>query len=158
VADPPEIAPLTSAAKLRLVWEILRTYVVVRWRMRGNDIRDMVAQLRGDADVPRHSDRPLARRLARAVSRTLRLLPTDSRCLSRALVLDTLLTRRSLQSVVVIAARSEPDFAAHAWVEHDGIAVLPGGSAIPAPDRPLISPGSLALRRRARRGSAHKLR
>jgi hypothetical protein len=129
VADPPEIAPLTSAAKLRLVWEILRTYVVVRWRMRGNDIRDMVAQLRGDADVPRHSDRPLARRLARAVSRTLRLLPTDSRCLSRALVLDTLLTRRSLQSVVVIAARSEPDFAAHAWVEHDGIAVLPGGSA-----------------------------
>jgi len=97
--------------------------------MRGNDIRAMVAQLRGDAEVARHSDRPLARRLARAVSRTLRLLPTDSRCLSRALVLDTLLTRRSLQSVVVIAARAEPDFVAHAWVEHDGIPVLPAGSA-----------------------------
>jgi len=129
VSDPPGIAPLSSAAKVSLIGEILRTYLIVRWRMRGNDIRDMVAQLRGDADIPRHSDQPLARRLARAVSRTLRLLPTDSRCLSRALVLDTLLTRRSLQSVVVIAARSEPDFAAHAWVEHDGIAVLPAGTA-----------------------------
>ena len=128
-SDAQGLAPLSSAAKLRLVGEILRTYVSVRWLMRGNDIREMVAQLRGDAEGGRQCDRPLARRLGRAVSRTLRLLPTDSRCLSRALVLDTLLARRSLQSVVVIAARAEPDFEAHAWVEHDGIAVLPAGSA-----------------------------
>jgi hypothetical protein len=130
VSDPSRqgLAPLSAAAKLGLAAEILRTYVVVRWCMRSNDIRAMVARLRGDADLERHSDSPLARRLARAVSRTLSVLPTDSRCLARALVLDTLLTRRSLQSVVVIAARSEPEFDAHAWVEHDGIAVLPPGS------------------------------
>ena len=42
---------------------------------------------------------------------------------------SALLERRSLQSVVVVAVRSEPDFAAHAWVEHDGLAVLPPGSS-----------------------------
>ena len=71
---------------------------------------------------------PQARRLGRAVARTLSLLPTDNRCLARSLVLDTLLTRRSLRSVVVFAVRAEPDFAAHAWVEHDGVPVLPPAS------------------------------
>jgi hypothetical protein len=122
------LAPLTSTAKLGLVAEILHDYVIVRWRMRGPDIRAVVAQLRGDGQLERHSDYPLARRLGRAVARTLSFLPTDNRCLARSLVLDKLLARRSLRSVVVLAARAEPDFAAHAWVEHDGVPVLPPGS------------------------------
>jgi hypothetical protein len=125
----PALQPLTIGEKLGLVGEILNAYVVVRWRMREKDIRVIVAHLRGDGQSERHSDRALARRLARAVTRTLSLLPTDNRCLARSLVLDRLLERRSLQSVVVLAARSEPDFAAHAWVEHDGLAVLPPGSS-----------------------------
>jgi hypothetical protein len=109
------LAPLSVREKLALVAEILAAYVVVRRRMmRENDIR---------------VNRPVARRLARAVTRTLTPLPTDNRCLARSLVLDRLLERRSLQSVVVVAVRSEPDFAAHAWVEHDGLAVLPPGSS-----------------------------
>jgi hypothetical protein len=120
---------LTRATKLSLVAEILRAYVVVRWRMRGPDIRAVVAQLRDDGEAQRHSDYLLARRLARAVARTLSFLPTDNRCLARSLVLDKLLARRSLQSVLVVAARTEPDFAAHAWVEHDGVPLLPPGSA-----------------------------
>jgi len=123
------LAPLTRAAKLSLLVEILQAYVIVRWRMRGPDIRKTVAQLRGDGIQERHSDFLLARRLARAVVRTLSFLPTDNRCLARSLVLDTLLARRSLQSVVVLAACAEPEFAAHAWVEHDGVPVLPPGSA-----------------------------
>jgi hypothetical protein len=122
------IASLGAARKLALVAEILRAYVVVRWRMRGPDIRLTVARLRGDASGPGRSDRPLARHLGRAVTRTLGVLPTDNRCLARSLVLDTLLTRRSLQSVVVLAACAEPTFEAHAWVEHDGVPVLPAGS------------------------------
>jgi hypothetical protein len=120
--------PLTAADKLRLVAEILRTYVIVRWRMRGPDIRATVTLLRGDGERGTHIDRLLSRRLARAVVRTLSLLPTDSRCLARSLVLDTLLARRALQSVVVVAARAEPEFSAHAWVEHDGLPLLPPGS------------------------------
>ena len=127
-AGPRGRAPLTSAAKLSLVAEILRDYVIVRWRMRGPDIRTIVAELRGESERERHSDYPLARRLGRAVARTLSFLPTDNRCLARSLVLDKLLARRSLRSVVVLAARAEPDFAAHAWVEHDGVPVLPPGS------------------------------
>lgn len=125
---PQRLVPLTSAGKLYLVAEILGTYVVVRWRMRRPDIRTVVAQLRGNTDTDRRSDYLLARRLARAVARTLTFLPTDNRCLVRSLVLDRLLARRLLHSVVVLAARAEPDFAAHAWVEHNGAALLPPGS------------------------------
>jgi len=121
-------APLSTPAKARLVAEILQVYVIVRWRMRDPDIRTIVARLRGEHGLERHSDRPLARRLARAVARTLSLLPTDNRCLARSLVLDTLLARRSLESVLVVAARTEPAFAAHAWIEHDGVPLLPPGS------------------------------
>ncbi|MDQ3569707.1 MAG: lasso peptide biosynthesis B2 protein [Actinomycetota bacterium] len=66
-------------------------------------------------------------RLGRAVSRTLRLLPTDSRCLVRSLVLTALLARRGLSSLLVIGVRSDPEFAAHAWVEHAGRPLLPPG-------------------------------
>jgi hypothetical protein len=127
-SDSAGLAPLTGGDKLRLVAEILRAYVVVRWRMRGRDIRTVVAQLRGNSEHGTRSDYALARRLGKAVARTLSFLPTDNRCLARSLVLDTLLTRRSLRSVVVLAARAEPDFASHAWVEHDGLPVLPPGS------------------------------
>jgi hypothetical protein len=127
-SESEALAPLTVAAKLSLVAEILRAYIIVRWRMRGRDIRAVVAQLRGDSEGDRHSDYQAARRLGRAVARTLSVLPTDNRCLARSLVLDTLLVRRSLRSVVVLAARAEPDFASHAWVEHDGIPVLPPGA------------------------------
>jgi hypothetical protein len=96
---------------------------------RGPDIRTTVAQLRGNPARERRSDYLLARRLARAVARTLTFFPTDNRCLVRSLVLDRLLARRSLHSVVVLAARAEPNFAAHAWVEHDARALLPPASA-----------------------------
>jgi len=122
------LAPLTRTSKLILVVEILRAYVVVRWHMRERDIRTVVAQLRGDAPGERHSDYPAARRLGRAVTRTLSVLPTDNRCLARSLVLDRLLAHRSLHSVVVVAARAEPEFSAHAWVEHDGVPLLEPGS------------------------------
>ena len=92
------------------------------------DIRTIVAHVRVDDGGERHSDYPLALRLGRAVTRTLNFLPTDNRCLARSLVLDRLLSRRALRSVVVVAARSDPVFAAHAWVEHNGVAVLPPGA------------------------------
>ena len=117
---------MSAAAKVVLAAEILRDYVIVRWRMRDRTSARLLRSCAATANA-RHSD-PLARRLGRAVARTLSLLPTDNRCLARSLVLDTLLARRSLRSVVVLAARAEPDFAAHAWVEHDGVPVLPPGS------------------------------
>jgi hypothetical protein len=121
------LPPLSAQDKARLVVEILRMYVAARWQMRHSDVREMVGHLRvqapGDTSLL-----PLAQRLGKAVARTLSFLPTDNRCLVRSLVLDAMLVRRGLRSVLIVAVRSEPDFAAHAWVEHDGVPLLAPGS------------------------------
>ncbi len=62
------------------------------------------------------------------MSLTVRLLPTDSRCLVRSLVLTRLLGRRGVPSSLVIGVMSEPQFAAHAWVEHGGAPLLSPGT------------------------------
>jgi hypothetical protein len=40
-------------------------------------------------------------------------------------VLSALLSARGISSTLVIGANSEPDFVAHAWVEHEGWPLLP---------------------------------
>jgi len=57
--------------------------------------------------------------------RLLSVLPTDSRCLIRSLVLLALLERRGAGATLVVGVRTEPQFAAHAWVECQGEALLP---------------------------------
>jgi hypothetical protein len=111
-----------------LVAEILPLYARARREMRRNDIREMVARLRGAERGEQREDFLPARRLGRAVARTLSVLPTDNRCLARSLVLDAMLTRRGLQSVLIVAVRAEPQFAAHAWVEHAGVPLLAPGA------------------------------
>jgi len=115
-----------------LIAEILSTYAVTRWRMPRGDIREVVRVTRGSLtsvpDAPEHISREtwdVAARLARAVTRTLRVLPTDSRCLVQSLVLSRLLATRGIASTLVIGARSENSFMAHAWVEHGGYPLLP---------------------------------
>ena len=65
--------------------------------------------------------------LGRAVWRLLSVLPADVKCLSQALVLDSMLSRRRIDSLVVIGVDGGERFAAHAWVEHRGRPVLPDG-------------------------------
>lgn len=122
--------PLPRRVKLALAAEILSVYLRVRWLMSRQDIRSIVATIRvGPADELVEStsleSRLLAIRLGGAVRRTLNVLPTDSRCLVQALVLSRLLSRRAISSALVIGARTEPQFDAHAWVEHRGQPVLP---------------------------------
>lgn len=132
-------SPLPPWGKLWLGGEVLVTYCQVRWWMRGQRIEDVVARLRqgqgpgrspstGEASGDPVAQRLGALRLGRAVSRTVRLLPTDSRCLVQSLVLTRLLGRRGMPSSLVIGVMSEPQFAAHAWVEHDGTPVLSPGT------------------------------
>ncbi len=125
---------LSSRAKLALAGEILAAYALTRASMSQRDLRGVVAPMRsraaqsadGDGEVGAQAP-VVAARLGRAVSRTLRVLPTDSTCLMRALVLSRLLTARGMSSTLVIAARSNASFAAHAWVEVAGVPVLPSG-------------------------------
>lgn len=131
------VAPLRPGRKLRLTGEVLVAYGRVRWWLWGHEVREVVRRLRGPARAAgggpacgqedARSAYLAGMRLARAVSRTLRLLPTDSRCLMRSLVLTGLLARRGVSCTLIIAVRPAPEFTAHAWVEHAGEPLLPPG-------------------------------
>jgi Transglutaminase-like superfamily len=121
---------LSLAAKLRLVAEIVAAYGRVRWWLTRSTVPDTVARVRSRVPRPDFGvtdGQAAAFRLGHAVGRTLDPLPADSRCLMRSLVLTALLSHRGIGSTLVIGTRTVPDFAAHAWVEVGGRAVLPDG-------------------------------
>jgi transglutaminase-like putative cysteine protease len=119
--------PTSIGEKSALVAEVLRAYRRARRLLKEEELAAAVEQLTADRPdrAPDSRDRVIALRLERAVTRILRLLPTDSRCLTRALVLVALLARRGIESSLVIGVRSGPDFRAHAWVEHRGAPLGP---------------------------------
>ena len=123
-------APLSGRVKLALVCEVAAAYAVARWTLRRHGLRETLARIRSElargAAPESERDRLAAGlRLGRAVSATLRVLPVDSRCLISSLVLTRLLARRGIESQLVISVRPGEKFAAHAWVEHGGLALLP---------------------------------
>jgi hypothetical protein len=122
--------PISWRDKAGLAAEILLTYRRARRLLREEELVTAVERLTaGRPDRAADSrDRVTALRLGRAVIRTLRLPVTDSRCLIHSLVLVALLARRGIESSLVIGARSGADFAAHAWVEHQGTPLLPDSS------------------------------
>jgi hypothetical protein len=124
-AVPRSIAThLSPSAKARLAGEILLAYVRVRRNLRRADFRSVLSTIRS-VGGPERADTVGPARLGRAVARTLRVLPTDSRCLMQSLVLTSLLARRGIPSLVVIGVSPGADFGAHAWVESSGVPLLP---------------------------------
>jgi hypothetical protein len=109
-----------------LIAEIIATYAGVRRSLRRAGLKPTLTALRMPSG-PLAEGNPVStgRRLGRAVGRTLSLLPTDSRCLMQSLVLTRLLARRGIETRLVIAVRPGGEFAAHAWVEHREVALLP---------------------------------
>jgi hypothetical protein len=111
--------------KALIAAEILVSYVCARWLLWRHDLPTVLALLRGE--LARSTDRhqqAIGIRLGRAVGRTLRFLPFDSRCLVRSLVLTRMLSRRGIDSVLVIGVDVRPGFSAHAWVESGGVPLL----------------------------------
>jgi Transglutaminase-like superfamily len=121
---------LSYPVRASLGLEILTTYAASRWQLRTETMEGIVARLREQSpppEAPAGESLYDARRLGRAVARMLSYLPGDTRCLVRSLVLTRLLARRAMQGTLVIGVRAEPEFAAHAWVEHGGEPVLDPG-------------------------------
>lgn len=119
-----------------LVAEIVAAYRQARRELRRAPIELVMSAMRADTAMPPPiNDDPAksehlfveCRRLAWIVARTLRLMPGDTRCLARSLVLTRLLARRGIPTKLVIGARSTPSFLAHAWVEYNGEPVLSPG-------------------------------
>jgi hypothetical protein len=123
--------PLSTLDRLGLAGEIALAYVQARRRLRREPIATAVVKLRARPTRPAVqapvSAVERAARLGRAVVRILSLLPGDTRCLVRSLVLTRLLARRGIPARLVIGARTTPAFLAHAWVECSGVAVLDPG-------------------------------
>jgi hypothetical protein len=125
--------PLSPSQKVALAVEVLADYVRVRWLLRTSDFQAVVARLRATApaagmeaiDPGSRMAEHVGVRLGHVVWKTLRRLPTDSRCLVQALVLTAVLARRGLDGELIIGVRSDPEFTAHAWIEHKGLALLP---------------------------------
>jgi Transglutaminase-like superfamily len=119
--------------RVRLAVEILAAYAQARRALRRAPIADAVASLRARSAAPGAPPGPAsgrldeARSLGHAVTRLLALVPGDTRCLVRSLVLTRLLARRGIPAKLVIGARARPEFLAHAWVEHAGDPVLAPG-------------------------------
>src|SRR4051794_6633361 len=116
-----------------LAAEVLVTYLRVRWLLKTRDLNETVSTLRALA-----SGRPPSApdagfeifRIVEVVGRVLRPLPTDTRCLARSLVTLRVLARRGVDTRLVIGVRTAPQFGAHAWIEHEGRALLePGDTA-----------------------------
>ena len=124
---------LDNASRVRLAAEILSSYCAARWWLLRLSFPDAVAaarDIRPDGPVGLSDDqlRSAGIRLGSAVQRMLGPLPVDSRCLVTALVLTRMLARRGIDSSFVLGVRSRPRFAAHAWVERGGVALLPTAS------------------------------
>ena len=132
VARMPVGRRLNPAERARLIVEILASYREARRALRRESIEAAVERLRGGpaAAADRSTDREVpyeAWRLGRAVQRTLTLVPGDTRCLTRSLLLTQMLARRGIPAKLVIGTRAKPSFSAHAWVEQAGEPVLPAG-------------------------------
>ena len=107
---------LPVTRKINLALEILWTYGRVRRELRRRTLPEALERLRTPGSGTASPEETA--RLARAVRRTLRLLPTDTRCLSQSLVLTALLARRGVPSTLVIGVSPGESFGAHAWVEN----------------------------------------
>jgi Transglutaminase-like superfamily len=119
-----------AVGRIRVGTEILATYGAARWWMLRLSFPESVAAARevrpnARVEIPDDELHLAGVRLGNAVQRTLRALPVDSRCLVTALVLTRMLARRGIDSSFVLGVRSQPQFAAHAWVERNGVALLP---------------------------------
>lgn len=116
---------LSPVRKVALAGEIVVAYVRVRWLLRRNGLPHALEQIRAVRAANSSGERVGDERLARAVRRTLRRLPADSRCLVQSLVLTRLLARRGRDSRLVIGVSRAGGFSAHAWIERDGVPLLP---------------------------------
>ena len=91
----------------------------------------------------RHSTRrrrPSVERLEWAVRRASRLVPRAT-CLAQALALNRWLHSQGRESIVQIGVTSDSgQFAAHAWVEHDGLPLLSSAREIERYSRFLTLP------------------
>jgi hypothetical protein len=110
--------PLTAPAKLLVFAEIVVEYARVTRDLRRSGLQATLVAVPRPPERDDPAEHRAALRMGHAVDRTLSALPSDPRCLIRALVLLRVLARHGVGSRLVLGVEATPDFSAHAWVEH----------------------------------------
>lgn len=127
--SPPIIGRLSLWEKCALGIEILGAYARVRLSLRRGGLPRALSDARtASSRVERHAGHLRGlddARLARAAILVLRMLPTDTRCLMRSLVVLGLLARRGRNASLVIGVEPGSEFRAHSWLEAAGRPLLP---------------------------------
>jgi Transglutaminase-like superfamily len=113
--------------KLLLAAEIVVEYLRARRDLRKRGLQGALAVVQRPVERDDPREHELCLLMGRAVDRTLSVLPSDPRCLIRAVVLARVLARRGIGSRLILGVQSSPEFSAHAWVEHGGHPLLPAG-------------------------------
>jgi transglutaminase superfamily protein len=121
------VGRLTPRQKLVLIAEVVSHYARARRLLSRRELPGVLASIR---NAPREAPSgDLADlddvRLARAAILIMRLLPGDTRCLTRSLVLLGLLASRDRPARLVIGVRTGETFEAHSWLEVGGRPLLP---------------------------------
>jgi hypothetical protein len=118
---------LTVPRRTLVAAEILIEYAGAWWGLRRKGLGPTLAAVERPPETDEPRERIIGARMGRAVDRLLSRLPSDSRCLIRAVVLARVLARRGIGSKVVLGVKAGSEFTAHAWVEHCGRPLLPPG-------------------------------
>jgi hypothetical protein len=98
------------------------TYGRVRWLMARKGLPATLEALR--RQTAEAAPDPGDEELTWEVGHRLGWVAGDSRCLMRSLVLTAMMARRGIQTKLIIGAKTDGGFAAHAWVESKGLPIL----------------------------------
>jgi transglutaminase superfamily protein len=127
--QPAPAERISPAEKIALGVEVLGAYRQARRALSRADLPTALRELRGGADIDdgdfSASSHLTGKQLGGAVSKTLSVIPMRSKCLMQSLTLTAMLTRRGIDSSLVIGVNSGEKFGAHAWVEYHGRPLLP---------------------------------
>jgi Transglutaminase-like superfamily len=108
---------LLSSLVLPVFWLALRWPGFARWQA-------WLQTGRPSSSLPTAAQSKMAREMGAAVNMAAARSPFPVTCLSRSMLLDWLLRRRGIASELCIGVQiTNGVFAAHAWVQHEGIPV-----------------------------------
>jgi hypothetical protein len=108
---------LLTEAVIRVSLTTCSAQRVLRW------VTTRVERAAGGASMPEQQ----ARRIVWSVKTASRFIPYST-CLTRAFALQLLLARAGAGSTLRVGVtRADDEFAAHAWVERDGVVLIGGG-------------------------------
>jgi len=120
--QPPDAEYVRDSSLHASIWLVLESAIAQRGaqvRLRRNRLSDTLAWLARLQSKATGGPEEIPLSVAKAFDRAGRLLPAADQCLPRSIAMAGVLARHSCRAQLVIGVTIP--FAAHCWVQHDGI-------------------------------------